>query len=68
MKIEVPNTEAVAFLSDSDMRQIEEIMKAIISVGGCTGVRGGQTIIHFDHNGIFQRVELKYSPWIRRKN
>lgn len=47
--------------------QMEEIVNALISVGGLTGVKGGQTIIHFDADGVFRSVELKYLPWVKRK-
>ena len=67
LPIEIRNTENVEDLSQSDIREIEEMVGAVLQVGGFTGVRGGKTILHFDHNGIFQRVELSYNPWVRRK-
>lgn len=69
MKIElyIKNTENIKNLSDLDVDKIEEIVYALVSSGGLTGVKGGQTIIHFDGDGVFQKVELKYFPWIRRK-
>jgi hypothetical protein len=66
--LEIRNTENVASMTDSDRRQMEEIMEALISTGGLTGVRGGQTVIHFDAHGIFQGVQLDYWPWRRRKS
>jgi hypothetical protein len=65
--LKIPNTENIENLNDSDRQQIRDIMSAIISSGGCNRVRGGQTIIHFDADGVFQKVELKYFPWVRRK-
>jgi len=67
MIIEIKNTENIGHLSENDVQYIQEIFEALIASGGLTGVKGGQTIIHFDHEGIFQKVELKYFPWIRRR-
>ena len=70
MKIElnIRNTDNTGELSPTQLDDIQEIFTALVSSGGLTGVKGGQTIIHFDGNGLFQKVELKYVPWIRRKN
>ena len=65
--LDIKNTENITELSESDIRDIEQMVGAILQVGGFTGVRGGRTILHFDHNGTFQRVELSYIPWVRRK-
>jgi len=69
MKIElnIANTENVQSLSNEDIEQIDEIMNALITTGALTGVKNGQTVIHFDHTGTFQRVELRYFPWQRRR-
>ena len=48
------------------LRMYEEIITALISSGGFDGVKGGQTIIHFDALGIFQGVQLSYWPYRRR--
>ena len=54
--------------SDSqDIERFREIFGALISSGGLTGVRGGQTIIHFDSEGRFMGVQLSYWPWRKRK-
>jgi hypothetical protein len=66
IKLSIKNSENLATLSQSDLREIEEILTALVSSGGLTGVKGGQTIIHFDAEGVFQKVELKYFPWVRR--
>lgn len=44
-----------------------EIFNALIRSGGLSGVKGGQTIIHFDAEGVFQGVQLSYWPYRRRK-
>ena len=69
MKIEfdIINEENIMNMDDDKIKDISEIFNALITTGGLTGVKGGQTIIHFDGQGIFQKVELKYCPWIRRK-
>jgi hypothetical protein len=51
----------------SKVEQVKQIFDALITTGGLTGVRGGQTIIHFDADGNFQGVQLSYWPWRRRK-
>ena len=52
---------------ENQIKQVKEIFAALISSGGLTGVRGGQTIIHFDAGGAFQGVQLSYWPWRKRK-
>ena len=63
IQLTIQNTEN---LGDFDKQKIEEIFSALLSSGGLTGVKGGQTIIHFDGDGVFQKIELKYFPWMRR--
>lgn len=65
-ELKVNNTENIANLTDKDIMQINDIMIALIECGGCTGVKSGQSIIHFDSEGMFNKVELRYSPWKRR--
>ncbi len=67
IELEIKNTENVHAMSDHDIAQIDDIMNALISTGGLTGVKNGQTVIHFDHQGVFQRIELRYFPWQRRR-
>jgi len=43
-----------------------EIFEALVSTGSLTGVKGGQTIINFDAEGVFQNIQLNYRPWVRR--
>lgn len=66
LEIEIRNTENVSRISDSQRLQIVEILEALVSSGGLTGVKGGQTIIHFDHQGIFKSIQLSYYPWVKR--
>jgi hypothetical protein len=52
---------------EPDLPRLTEIFEALLVSGGLTGVKGGKTIIHFDSDGIFQRVQLDYYPWVKRK-
>jgi len=63
LQLDIKNTEN---MGAPDKKRIEEIFSALLASGGITGVKGGQTIIHFDGDGIFQKIELKYFPWMRR--
>ena len=54
-------------MDDNERRQIADIMVALIACGGLTGVKSGKTIINFDHEGIFQNIQLDYVPWKRRR-
>lgn len=63
MKIEL-NIEGIG---KEETLKYQEILVALISSGGLSGVKGGKTIIHFDAEGIFQGIELDYWPWRRRK-
>lgn len=53
-------------ISKEDTLRYQEILVALISCGGLSGVKSGQTIIHFDGDGNFQGVQLSYWPWRRR--
>ena len=50
-----------------EMERYHEVMLALVSSGGLTGVKGGQTIIHFDNEGNFQGVQLSYWPYRKRR-
>ncbi len=56
-----------AQLSPEEIMKYQEILVALVTCGGLSGVKGGKTIIHFDADGIFQGVELDYWPWRRRR-
>lgn len=54
--------------ADQDTTQrYYEVMLALIKSGGLTGVKGGQTILHFDQDGNFIGVQLSYWPWRKQK-
>ena len=53
--------------SPQELERYQEILIALIQSGGLTGVKGGQTIIHFDANAEFMGVQLSYWPFRRRK-
>lgn len=67
LELHITNTENIQSLTEVQRMQMQEIVTALVSTGGLSGVRGGQTIIHFDANGIFQGIEIAYWPWRRRK-
>ena len=46
----------------------QEIIVALVASGGLSGVKGGQTILHFDQDGNFMGVQLSYWPWRKRKD
>ena len=52
--------------SEEETRRYREVLMALIKCGGLTGVKGGKTIIHFDGDGEFIKIQLDYYPWIRR--
>lgn len=53
--------------TDEEIKRFEEIFQKLLASGGLSGVRGGQTILHFDSEGVFMGVQLSYFPWKRRK-
>lgn len=67
IKIQIKNSENIGKLSPEQVDQVTEILTALVTSGGLTGVKGGKTIIHFDGEGTFQGVELDYWPFRRRK-
>ena len=54
-------------LTKEETLRHQEILHALVSSGGLSGVKGGQTIIHFDGEGNFQGIQLSYWPWRKRK-
>ena len=57
------------YLENSSLEEkekYEEILNALVSCGGLSGVKNGMTIIHFDGNGNFQGIQLSYWPWRKR--
>jgi len=44
-----------------------EILTILLDKGALDGVKGGQTILHWDSEGKFQGVQLSYWPWRKRK-
>jgi hypothetical protein len=53
--------------TSEETEKYEEILYALVRSGGLSGVKGGQTIIHFDGEGQFQGIQLNYWPWRKRK-
>ena len=54
--------------TEEEIEKYKEILYALVRSGGLSGVRGGQTIIHFDGDSNFQGIQLSYWPWRKRKN
>lgn len=67
LELTIKNTENVGHIDAIKKQRIQEIVEALITSGGLTGVKGGKTILHFDADGTFQGIELDYYPWRRRK-
>lgn len=67
MKIELNVRTENAEITPENLSSFQEIFSALISSGGLTGVKGGKTIIHFDSEGLFQKIQLDYYPWNRRR-
>lgn len=44
-----------------------EILGVMLEKGALDGVKGGSTVLHFDKDGVFQQLQLDYSPWKRRR-
>jgi len=65
MKVEITTTVDVE--SEYQADEIALIFKVLIDKGMLTGVRGGQSLIHFDKEGRFQGVSFDYKPWWREK-
>lgn len=61
--LDIKNSENIGAL---DQQKLEEIVTALLTSGGLTGVKGGKTILHFDSDGNFQKIQLDYYPWQRR--
>lgn len=66
-EISIKNIENVRNITPTQKLAIQEIVEALVTSGGLTGVRGGKTIIHFDADANFQGIELDYWPWRKRK-
>ena len=64
LSLDIPQTENMGGITEERVR---EIVTALVQSGGLSGVKGGQTIIHFDGDGNFQGVQLNYWPFRRRK-
>lgn len=59
-------TITVEGATQEEIERYEEILGALLKVGGLDGVKSGQTIINFDANGVFMGINLNYWPWKRR--
>jgi hypothetical protein len=53
-------------IPEDEARHYREIFIALISSGGLTGVKSGQTILHFGPSGEFMGIQLSYWPWKKR--
>lgn len=64
--IKIDNNENIGQLSGIEIVRIRKIIEALIRSGGLTGVKYGQTIIHWDKTGEFMGIQLSYWPWRER--
>ena len=53
--------------TEEETQRMREIIGVLINTGALSGVKGGQTILHFDNEGVFQGIQFDYWPWKRRK-
>lgn len=60
------NDESVVSITPDEVLQIQEIIKQLVCKGGLTRLRGGCASIHFDDQGLFQKIQLNYYPWKRK--
>lgn len=67
IKLNVKNMENVGDWTIDKQKKAEEVFIALIQTGGLTGVKGGQTIIHWDGDGNFMGINLNYWPWRKRR-
>lgn len=67
IEIIIKNTDNIGRLEEKDLLRIQEVFEALIQTGGLTGVKGGQTIIHWDGEGNFMGINLNYWPYRKRK-
>ena len=63
----VLNIQTNENLKLEEVKKYEEILTALVRCGGLSGVKNGQTIIHFDGDGNFRGVQLSYWPWKKKK-
>ena len=67
LELDIKNIENIGQLDIIQKQKITDIVEALITSGGLTGVKGGQTIIHFDDKGNFRGVQLSYWPFRKLK-
>lgn len=67
IKLSINNIENLGDWTQDKKKQIEEIVSALISSGGLTGVKGGKTIIHFDGDSNFMGITFDYWVYKKRK-
>lgn len=68
IKLTIRNNENVGNLTPDQVSKITEILTALVTSGGLTGVKGGKTVIHFDGDSNFMGIELDYWPFRKRKS
>lgn len=59
--------ETKEVFSQVELDKMNEIIHALFSTGGLTGMKNGSTSIHFDRFGEFQAIKHEYCPWMKRK-
>jgi hypothetical protein len=68
IELNIKNTENIGEVTAEDLAKFTEIVEALVSTGSLTGIRNGQTILHFDAEGTFMGVNVNYFPWRRKKS
>ena len=67
VELEIKSLENVGEITPTLKKHFVAIFEALISSGSLVGVKGGKTVIHFDEDGVFQKVQLDYYPWRRKR-
>ena len=62
MKLEIEIEGA----TKEQIARYQEIIGALLQVGGLDGVKSGSTNIQFNPDGVFMGINLNYWPWKRK--
>lgn len=49
-----------------ETERLRELIHTLI-INGALHVKNGQTILHFDHEGTIQEIEIHYKRWKKNK-
>lgn len=65
LDLDIRSLDNIGEVTPEMKRRFTEVFEALVTSGALVGVKGGCAMIHFDKQGIFQSIELKYHPWRR---